>query len=195
MNAESPTPTHHNCPIKGSRMTASEQPELAFDLREITGTSTVEDTFRFRYEVWSGQIELALEVQSTGIISDLHDVHARHWAVFVGENMVASARMCIHEFQDETPDEKAFREIKLPSPIATINRLVVHKTARGFGLSRHLDACRINAARQQGANCMVGTASKERIDGLQRMGFRLTPFTFNHFYSPSCTFYGMILFL
>jgi predicted GNAT family N-acyltransferase len=183
MRAESPNPGDAKIRIS------------TFDLREITGTQSVEDTFRLRYEVWNEQEELFPDVRKAGIIRDDHDAHAQHWAIFVGNEMVASARMCIHKLQTDTPDEMAFRKIDLPSPVATINRLVVHKSARGLGLSRQLDTCRINAAREHAAKCIVGTAVKARIEGLQRVGFELTPFTYKQSYSPTGIFYGMILIL
>jgi predicted GNAT family N-acyltransferase len=165
-------------------------------LREITGTPSVEDTFHLRYQVWSEQVELYPAVREIGIISDEHDAHAQHWAVFrEGEELVASARMCIHRLQVDTPDEKAFREMELRSPVATINRLVVHKSVRGFGLPRQLDTCRINAARERGAKCIVATAAITRIEGLQKAGFELTPFTYEASYTSACIFRGMILIL
>src|SRR5258708_11425513 len=115
-------------------------------LREITNTDWVAKTLRLRFEVWRQETKLRPHVLQQGLISDLHDEHARHWAVFCGDEMVASARMCIHHSQADTPDAPAFSHICLPPPVATLNRLVVHSSARKIGLGSNLFQRRAEAA-------------------------------------------------
>ncbi len=136
-------------------------------VREVTGTEVVRQTFRLRYEVWKGETTLRPEVIAKGIITDEHDAHARHWAVFNGKQLVGAARMCIHHNQENTPDARAFDQVRLPVPIATINRLVVDRSARGHTLGYSLCKCRIEAARKSGARCVVGTAVEARIGSLE----------------------------
>ena len=174
-------------------MTTTEQPGVVYDLREITGTGAIEDTFRLRYEVWSGEAELLPEVRQKGNITDEHDCHARHWAVFLNERMVASARLCVHTTQEQAPE--AFETLILPSPIATISRLVVHKSARKRGLARQLDILRVTAARQENAKCVLVSAGRSRIEGLQSLGFQLTPLVHTASYCASIRFHGMVLIL
>lgn len=143
-------------------------------LCEITGSIIVPRTFRLRYEVWNQEeTELRSDIHAQGLITDGHDAHARHWAVFDGERIVAAARMCIHPHQDETPDFPAFSQVRLVTPVVTINRLVVHHLARKLGLASKLDKCRVDAARKDGAKCVVGTAVENRIASLEKLGFRL----------------------
>jgi hypothetical protein len=118
-----------------------------YAVTEITGTDFVEQTFRLRYEIWLRETKLRAETYTQGTVKDEHDAHARHWAAFDGERIMAAARMCIHDRQEDTPDAPAFLEIQLSTPIATINRLVVHDSARNRGIASTLDLCRIDASR------------------------------------------------
>jgi len=161
--------------------------------REITGTAFVPQTFLLRYEVWSSETILKPEVLAKGLIEDDHDLHARHWAVFDGGKIVAAARMCVHNQQEDTPDFPAFSQVRLPIPIATINRLVVHESARNLGLAMMLDKCRIEAARNDGAKCVVGTPAASRIRSLERQGFELTGERWIPHYAESLTTHAAVL--
>jgi GNAT superfamily N-acetyltransferase len=142
------------------------------EVHEITGTYHVHATFRLRFEVWNAETPLRAHIRQIGLITDEHDVHARHWAAFIDSRMVAAARMCIHGTQVDTPDGPAFDGMSLPPPVATLNRLIVHSSARGRGVASTLDETRIAAARAGGANCVVGTFPPSRIATLERNGFR-----------------------
>ena len=162
-------------------------------IREITGTDHVPLAFPLRYEVWKDEADLTATVRTQKLITDEHDEHARHWAAFDDGEMVASARMCIHRMQDETPDAATFKEIVLPSPIATINRLVVKKGWRHAGLARQFDLLRVEAAREGSAACVVGTAFDWRIASLHSCGFKLTQYQWTMPYMESLMGRGMIL--
>lgn len=164
-------------------------------VREITGTDFVPLTFPLRYEVWKDEAELTASVRAQELITDEHDEHARHWAAFDGGEMVASARMCIHKLQDETPDAATFKEVVLPSPIATINRLVVKNQWRKSGIAGQFDVRRIEAAREGSAACVVGTFFDWRIAPMQSRGFKLTEYRWTMPYMESLTGRGMILIL
>lgn len=164
-------------------------------MREITGTKYVPLTFRLRYEVWRHEAELTATVRAQELITDEHDEHARHWAAFDDGNMVAAARMCIHELQEETPDAEAFKTMKLRVPIATINRLVVKRQWRESGIARQFDTQRIEAAREGRAACVVGTAFDWRVASLQRYGFTPTEYRWTMPYLESLTARAMVLIL
>ena len=142
-------------------------------MREITGTDLVPLTFRLRYEVYTAETSVSLRSRLEGTMTDAHDEHARHWAALAGNLLVASGRMCIHNAQDEIPDEFVFREVELPTPIATINRLVVKSEWRKRRLSKQIDLCRIQAARENRAACVVVSAFDWRIGALHEHGFKL----------------------
>jgi GNAT superfamily N-acetyltransferase len=163
-------------------------------VREITGTEFVPQTFTLRYEIWKDEATLKPEIHARGSITDEHDAHARHWAVLQAGRIVAAARMCIHDLQEDTPDSPAFSHIRLRSPVATLNRLVVHRSARRHGLAALLDVCRIEAARRMGAECVVGTAIRARIPPLERLGFRrLLGSKWVISYAESLEFHAMVL--
>jgi hypothetical protein len=181
-----------------SHLSSGTIPTLEIDLgdvriREITGTEFFPLAFPLRYEVWKDEAELTATVRTQKVITDEHDEHARHWAAFDACETVASARMCIHRVQDETPDAATFKEIVLPAPIATINRLVVKKEWRHAGLARQFDVRRVEAAREASAACAVGTAFDWRVASLQACGFELTEYRWTMPYMEFLLGRGMIL--
>jgi hypothetical protein len=162
-------------------------------LREITHTSCVFLSFRLRFDVWNSETELKSATTASSEIRDAHDDHARHWAVFRDEEMVASARMCVHNRLADTPDYGALLGIELDAPVATLNRLVVHQGARRDGLATRLDECRISAALAVGARCIVGTVPEYRIPALKKLGFRMTGQRWIPEYAQSMFCYAMVL--
>ncbi len=164
-----------------------------FRVEEITGTDLVALTYELRYRVWSGETPLLPHIQKQGLIVDEHEIHARHWAAFEGDQIVAAARMCIHEVQEESPDAPAFSKIRLPTPVATLNRLVVLRSVRKLGLANQLDHCRILAAKSDGAKCVVGTFAPARIAAVEKLGFHLTGEQWTQSYCESPAMHGMVL--
>jgi hypothetical protein len=164
-------------------------------IREITGSRHVALTLRLRYDVWCEIADVKPEFRELRVISDTHDEHAQHWAAFDGDDIVASARMCVHDVQADCPDAAIFCREKLPSPVGTISRLVVHKSRRKLGLARHFDTCRTQAARKAGAKCLVVTASGRRIAALQDGGFRMTDYLATSPFAPPLVVRGLILIL
>jgi GNAT superfamily N-acetyltransferase len=100
----------------------------------------------------------------------------------------------IHDAQEESPDAPAFSQIRLPTPVATINRLVVVPSVRKFGLAKQLDERRISAAKCAGARCVLGTAAPARIAALERLGFHLTGEQWKT-YCESLAMHAMVLVL
>lgn len=100
---------------------------------------------------------------------------------------MASARMCVHDVQADCPDADIFCGQQLPVPIGTINRLVVQRKWRKLGVASELDGCRIQAARDDRAKCLVVSTSGRRLDALQTFGFRLTDCYGPCSFAPSLT--------
>lgn len=145
-------------------------------VEEITGTKWVPLTYQLRYRVWSSEAQLIDSVHRVGIICDEHDAHSRHWAGFSPDNiLVASARLCVHEQKEGVPEQYCYADLDLPRPVASINRLVVEKTARNRGIAQKLDLHRIAAAKEAGAACVVvAPTSDARIQALAKLGFKIT---------------------
>jgi predicted GNAT family N-acyltransferase len=106
---------------------------------------------------------------------DEHDATAQHWAFYDGDEPVAAARLSVCDVAEKSPDYVILRDLltfPLPSPIATINRMVVHPDLRGQGLSEKLDILRLEAAEWLGCRCVVASAyDTERIGQLEKFGF------------------------
>jgi predicted GNAT family N-acyltransferase len=147
-----------------------------FRVQEITDTHLVPLSYALRYSVWSKAVQLAEIFQKEGLIRDEHDSHARHWGVLSDTgNLVASARMCIHDDPQDIPDADFYSELLVPFPVASINRLVVNQSVRGRKLARSLDSRRIEAARTMGAACVVVAPTDDhRVRALGEAGFSLT---------------------
>ena len=147
-----------------------------FSIEEITGTDVVPLTYELRYRVWSKEATLIDSIHQMGVICDEHEAHSRHWAAFSHEGtLVASARLCIHEKQQEVPEGYCYTDLDLPSPVASINRLVVEKSERNRGIAQKLDLHRIEAAKKAGAACIVAAPTSDvRIQGLEKLGFLTT---------------------
>jgi predicted GNAT family N-acyltransferase len=146
-----------------------------FRIAEITGTELVPLTYKLRYRVWSKETRLVDSIHQMGAICDEHEAHSRHWAAFSQEGiLVASARLCMHDAKERVPDEYCYTGLDLPPPLASINRLVVERSARNRGIAEQLDLQRIEAAKNAGAACIVGApTSDNRIRALGKLGFSL----------------------
>lgn len=138
---------------------------------QVTGP-IVAEIQRFRYQVWKAE-GATLYDETSGMIADWHDEHALHWGVYDQDRLIAAARLCIHDRQSDVPDTSLFAAIDLPTPIASMNRLVVLREYRGMGLSSVLDGTRIGAAGRSGARVITAAAvtRRSRIDQLQKEGF------------------------
>jgi GNAT superfamily N-acetyltransferase len=138
-----------------------------------TDREMLEKIGRLRVRAWEtfgGKVE--------GLVCwlDPFDEVARHWVVLSGEEPVAAARLSVHHTMAEVPDSEVFTPIfrePPPSPIASLNRLVVSPAYRGKGMSTWLDEVRLEAAEAMGCTCAVGaTASGDRrVQQLIKVGF------------------------
>lgn len=115
-----------------------------------------------------------------GRILDNHDVFATHWAVFDDKSVIAAARLSIHVAIEESPYPHYFARPswiheKIVFPLASMDRLVVAKDARGQGLARELDSVRISYAKNAGCKTIVlvvhELSGQGRLDALRDLGF------------------------
>jgi GNAT superfamily N-acetyltransferase len=90
-------------------------------------------------------------------LEDGFDEDAWCWIIRMEDQVVAAARLTIHEDLTNVPDAHLFRHLisPIPEPVAYISRLVVHPAVRGRGLTRTLDELRIEAALEIGCRSMV----------------------------------------
>jgi predicted GNAT family N-acyltransferase len=132
----------------------------------------LQEVYRLRARVW-GEFGTYAGTEW----SDEHDEHALHWVVRLDGEIVASARLCVHDTLTQLPDSCVYSTVTscVPSPIASLNRLVIEKRARGAGLSKELDQKRLAAAAQAACRSVIGYVSdvsgKARLRSLLRLGF------------------------
>jgi len=144
-------------------------------LLEVSPTNRllIEKIGRLRVRAWATEIP---EVVSLGVWLDHFDETARHWVMLREGEPIAAARLTVHQSLDEVPEPEVYVGVfpdPLPTPIASINRLVVDPSARGLGLSRRLDLCRLDAAEACGCRCVVGEtpSGERRVKQLESLGF------------------------
>jgi GNAT superfamily N-acetyltransferase len=147
---------------------------------EIRAFSTLDEGLlrqigRLRVEAW--QTETARAAEMPAWLDDI-DQTARHWVVFLDGAPIAAARLTVHQSLADVPDAESYVGVFAASPeppIASLNRLVVHPSARGAGLSKHLDLVRLDAAESLGCRSVIlSTASgPRRVGQLIGYGFEL----------------------
>jgi predicted GNAT family N-acyltransferase len=147
------------------------------ELREFSGLDEdlLEKIGRLRVQAWRSETPGAADMETW---LDEFDRSARHWAVFDHGVLVASARLTTHSALAEVPDAESYLGVfqePPAAPIGSLNRLVVHPSARGQGLSKRLDLVRLEAAEKMGCrSVIVSTASgPHRVNQLIGWGFEL----------------------
>jgi len=108
-------------------------PERAAD------TPTLEAIYRLRAAVWRETGDVAQAAFADGRWSDEHDAASTHWVIRDGEELVAAARLSVHERLADVPEaeEYAAAGVRLDGRIAAPARVVV---AAGFPHSETIDA-------------------------------------------------------
>jgi GNAT superfamily N-acetyltransferase len=161
---------------------------------ELIAVSEIEAAQRLRYTVWRSE-GVIIHHSEKEAIADYHDKHAIHWGFFDGNQLVGAARLCLHDELAEAPDAEMFLSVDIPSPVASMNRLVVLQGYRGQGIGRLLDQVRIRKAREMGARTVIATPVKAiaREQSLAELGFQaLSGVTGRPNWSPTveiCAYY------
>jgi len=125
-----------------------------------------------RVKVWNQQINQTALTERTW--SDNHDSHAFHWIVLNEQNqLIASARLCIHNAVSELPDLEEIEKLvqKAPVPVAMMSRLVVDPLYQRRGIARKLDSLRLEKAKQQKAKSVVLQVPDYRRKAVEELGF------------------------
>lgn len=136
--------------------------------------ATLEKILELREAVWRNEPSLADAKQlHPDALRDEHDVHGLHWIITVEGAIVAAARLCIHHDAKELPYQDGFHHLiaNIPTPIASLNRMVVLPSMRRLGLTRPLTDVRIAAARSKGAKSIIVEAAPNRMPPFRELGF------------------------
>ncbi len=107
---------------------------------------------------------------------DEFDSAARHWVALRAGVPGAAARLSMNSSLAEVPDSESYSGIfsEIPDgPLGSLNRLVVHPSARRLGLSKRLDLIRLGAAEEMRCrSAILSTATGPyRVRQLQSFGF------------------------
>jgi GNAT superfamily N-acetyltransferase len=156
-----------------SRLSGNPQIEV----RELHSLKEIETAQRLRFEVWQAE-GAAIHNPEEGKIADSHDDHATHWAAFHPQHgMIGSARLCLHDELHQCPDGAMFAGVKLPVPVANLNRLVVKREFRKHGIATKLDEARVAKAREIGAAAIIvgPINTQHRNTALESRGFNFLP--------------------
>ena len=137
--------------------------------------AAIDAILRLRVRVWAPQVPIALTVDD---VADDFEPSARHWGVFDGENLVASARLSIHQQIKDVPEAPCLFGVfsnSPPTPIGFLSRLVVAPEYRGRGLGRQLDAIRICVAESSACQSLLAlvfdVSGEARVRQLGSFGF------------------------
>lgn len=147
------------------------------ELIEVSYPDRLMEIGRFRIKAWQNEQGVNPIFFSRDVWIDVVDQHAFHWIITKNDEIVASARLSIHESLEDVPYAELLNTEQSAGfqncCVASINRLVVLPEYRGIGLSSILDNIRIERAIQQKAACMIAFPQLSRLKTLGRRGFEL----------------------
>ena len=140
----------------------------------VTDAGTLEAIYRLRAAVWRETGDIAQAAFGDGRWSDEHDPASTHWAVRDGDELVAAARLSVHERLADVPEaeEYAAAGLRLEGRIAAPARVVVAASARRHGLAAQLLDAQDEAGRAAGCTFAVRQSSPAMSRLLARRGWR-----------------------
>jgi GNAT superfamily N-acetyltransferase len=139
---------------------------------EVFDPNVLQLIYRLRIEAWRTHVIISPD------IIEWHepiDDFARHWAVFVGMELAAAARLSHHEQIQDLPDAEVYAGLlpEKPVPIAAFSRCVVHPHYRGNGFASTLDGVRRKALQYSRCRRAVVTIDHEgRRREIESIGFK-----------------------
>ena len=134
----------------------------------------LESIYRLRAAVWRETADVDLAAFRDGGWSDEYDPASTHWVVRDADELVAAARLSVHERLTEVPEaeEYAAAGLRLEGRIAAPARVVVAVAARRRGLAWQLAEAQYAAACAAGCSFSVCLSSPAMSRMLERRGYR-----------------------
>lgn len=135
---------------------------------------TLQAIYRLRAAVWRETGDISQAAFRDGAWSDEHDPASLHWVVRDGDELVAAARLSLHERLSDVPEAEEYAAVglELEGPIAAPARIVVASCARRHGLAGMLLDAQDEAGRAAGARFAVRQSSPAMCRLLVRRGWR-----------------------
>ena len=167
-------------------------------LMKVQYPDHIEEIGRLRYLAWKDVEGINKDFFSRGLWVDDYDKISHLWIICYKEQIVATARLSIHNGINEIPwnDLIPKEALKLINPpVATISRLCVHPDFRKKGLSRPLDLVRIKEATELKVNAIIAEPILERFNTLEKYGYQHFGYFGNPMELPGVTIGFRIKFL
>ncbi|MFC3561814.1 GNAT family N-acetyltransferase [Pedobacter jamesrossensis] len=141
-------------------------------IKEVNFSYHKKEILELRKAVWEQNNPHPAKEDLITCFYDEYDEYAFHWAAFDEKNnIVASARLSKHNSLDSLSGHKLNDDADVANidfPIASLSRLVIHKSFHGRGLCERLDKERIVKAEQLKCNsvCIItyGQRTKKIMD-------------------------------
>jgi GNAT superfamily N-acetyltransferase len=142
-------------------------------VKEVTDCLALDAIHELRVRAWAAEGLLPPGTLFDGTLTDPLEESARHWVLRLEGAVIAAARLTVHPTGAELPDsdQRQQETLRLPGPIAAMNRLVVCPAHRGRGRARLLDKARVEAAHTAGCRFAVVAAHGQRVAVLRALGF------------------------
>jgi len=147
----------------------------AFQLKRLYYPDHIHEIGHLRIKSWKNEHGVDPQFFSQDYWLEHFDETAVHWAIMLGDRVVACSRLTIHQSLDEAPYSDILLGLNLPQmlpPISCINRLVVDPSYRGNGFSKILDVARIVTAIEEKVNYIIAEPQDDRILPLTKLGFQ-----------------------
>ena len=161
-------------------MASTLAPKLARRLytapQQVSDPRIIDEIARFRAAAWTKEDGLADDAFPDGQWTDRYDATATHWVIRdASGTLVGSARLSVHPRLQDVDEWEYYERLGLAvgGPIAAPARVVIHPTARGFGLAAQLLDAQDEAARSAGATCALRQASPRMANLLVSRGWRI----------------------
>lgn len=162
--------------------------------REVSDASSIEEICRLRATVWRKTGDISDRAFADGRWRDAFDDVSRHWVVTRNDEIVAAARLSLHDRLAQVPeaDEYLAAGMRLDGVIAAPARVVVCPSARRRGLAGELLDAQEQAALRAGATHAVRQASPAMCRLLGRRGWRHVGAAKSDARFPNVTFQIMV---
>ncbi len=140
----------------------------------VTDGATLDAIYRLRASVWRETGDIATAAFRDGRWSDEHDPVSTHWVVRDADELVAAARLSVHERLADVPEAEEYTAVGLQvqGRIAAPARVVVAAAARRHGLASQLLDAQDAAACEARCTYAVRQSSPAMCRLLERRGWR-----------------------
>ena len=144
-------------------------------IKEINFNYYKNEILKLRKSVWEQKCLYPMQKVLNTCFYDEYDDYAYHWAAFDNDNNIAaSARLSKHPNLNSLSGHQLTDDSDIAGisfPIASLSRLVIHKSFHGQGLAERFDKERIAKAKQLECNAVCIITYGQRTKKIMDDGF------------------------